>query len=503
MRKMTRWLDPAALAGLLLAILLLNPGCASRTSAGPVTAADLLATLCPVNAPALSPGVPGDSPILGQPAFDCFAWQEFIALNWPVPLQAGAAPAGSAELGKPGDTSPVVWETYMDVHGIMRDDAQPPIPWGESPPVPEACRRLEQAAGGARVLRMTSKFHVDFEEPDDFEEAAPTQQPNWLADRDGNLVWYEILIDKPEYDYIAQNGFYNAETQLQKVSSGVHINLPRGVYNAGQGAMELKAAWLTVQDPKAEKWRRYKLSRALAYDPRHDTCDFITVALVGLHILHKTETQPQWTWATFEHVDNAPDPSQVATAGERYTFYRSDCKPQPVSAHCQNVVKKGCQPPDDNDQTSCTPNTEPAYCLQLDGEPDKLCRPYPIQVVREMPIPDSNDNPIQRLNKGVQEMYRKANPDSVWQYYQLVDVLWSDSAVDENLAPKPPVTPLSQSGLRPSPPSLPVSNAVLETYVQNLACVNCHHSATIADAQDPAFASDYTFVLGMAKSPKK
>ncbi|MFY9822219.1 MAG: hypothetical protein WAM82_12625 [Thermoanaerobaculia bacterium] len=522
MLKIICRLDPSILAGLLIAALLFDAGCASRSATGPVqpprpaqpaASAGLLAALCPLNAPALSSEIPGDSPLLGQAPFDCFAWQEFIALNWPAAAQAGqAAPVDASRFGEPGETRPVVWETYMDVHGVMREGAQTPMAWGQSSPLPPACTQ-RRASEDRKVLRMTAKFRVDIEAPEDLAEAAPTQRPNWLADRDGNLVWYEILIDKPEYDYIVQTtGFYNADTQYQKVSQGTHVDLPRGVYRGPhekgrQGAMELKAAWLRVQDPTAEKWRRYKLSRALVYDPRHDTCAAATLALVGLHILHKTETQPQWTWATFEHVDNAPDRSQASTAGDRYTFYRSACQPLPIPAHCRAHKSQGCAPPPAGiTQTSCEPNTAPAYCLKLDGPSEQQCPPYPIQVVRELPIPDSNDNPVRRLNSGVQEMIRKANPDSVWQYYQLVNVLWSDSAVDENLAPKPPVTPLSESGLRPSPPSFPSSNAVMETYVQTTTCVDCHRSATTAkSAQDPKplFASDYSFLLGMAKSPRR
>ncbi len=29
--------------------------------------------------------------------------------------------------------------------------------------------------------------------------------------------------------------------------------------------------------------------------------------LVGLHIAHKTQNFPQWVWATFEHIHNAPE----------------------------------------------------------------------------------------------------------------------------------------------------------------------------------------------------
>ena len=47
--------------------------------------------------------VPGDlQSFSSQSQADCFAWQEFISLNWPV---------SGDDFGEPGDTSQVQWET--------------------------------------------------------------------------------------------------------------------------------------------------------------------------------------------------------------------------------------------------------------------------------------------------------------------------------------------------------------------------------------------------------
>ena len=79
--------------------------------------------------------------------------------------------------------------------------------------------------------------------------------------------------------------------------------------------------------------------------------------------------------------------------------------------------------------------------------------------------------------------------------------MWNDSPVDENRGTAPTISPLSKTAFRPNPNTFPVANTVLETYIQNTACIECHSNATIAGSPvdpDPVFACDYSFVFGMA-----
>jgi hypothetical protein len=50
--------------------------------------------------------VPGDlQSFNNQSQADCFAWQEFVTLNWSMDKSHG--------FGDPGDLTPVQWETFM------------------------------------------------------------------------------------------------------------------------------------------------------------------------------------------------------------------------------------------------------------------------------------------------------------------------------------------------------------------------------------------------------
>jgi hypothetical protein len=121
--------------------------------------------------------------------------------------------------------------------------------------------------------------------------------------------------------------------------------------------------------------------------------------------------------------------------------------------------------------------------------------------VREFALPNSHENPIRDTNKAAHELIRQANPDSVYQHYNLVNVLWNDSPIDENRGKRAPVAPLSDTAFRPNPQAFPVANTVLETYIQSSTCIACHSAATIAgspDESNPVHASDYSFIFGMA-----
>jgi hypothetical protein len=93
-----------------------------------------------------------------------------------------------------------------------------------------------------------------------------------------------------------------------------------------------------------------------------------------------------------------------------------------------------------------------------------------------------------------------SNPQTVFQYYELIDVLWSTSPQDNygNQPSQPgPVAPLSMSGATPDASAFPVANTTMETYVQGRTCLACHVYATVPAGK---YASDFSFIMGDAGS---
>lgn len=446
-------------------------GAASTETAGgsvlAATPAALRATSgCQLN---FNADVPPDVSISSQSVADCFAWQEFVAVNWASTTGAG--------FGDPGDYGPVAWQGYMNNHQLFQPDGSPPPPWGTASRIDPSCLNEAGLTGNAArtAIPMTITSAIQFTEGEDSQQAAPRTGPAWVADVRGNNLWYEIRVDQDEYNAVVQNQWYNREGQAAwyRGHAGTALALPEDNprTKTNPGAMEVKAAWMQVPDPDSPKWRSYKLSHAVVVNPTTQKCVAQTVALVGLHIIHKTQTQPTWIWATFEHVDNVPDAASAASTSNAWNFYNASCRPVQVKVPAQCQYKGQATP-----TVSCTPNQPPQYEIGA-GCPAAT----PIQVTRTTPI----DPNAAAANAAAKSAIQRAYPNSVWRNYRLVNVLWSTNPPSQ----KPTLPQLFNS----PQPNGPVANTMLETYAQTLKCVDCHKGASISG--DDTLPSDFSFVL--------
>jgi hypothetical protein len=115
----------------------------------------------------------------------------------------------------------------------------------------------------------------------------------------------------------------------------------------------------------------------------------------------------------------------------------------------------------------------------------------PTQVVRLNPITSSQNQPaLGQINSSVQAALKAVNPNSVWQFYELVDAQWHPIGS-------------STSPLSLFPPNN-VLNAVAETYFMKsptssgqTSCMVCHSGATAANGKP----SNFTFELSLAWTP--
>ena len=448
------------------------------------------------------PTVPGDNTAMNdQRDADCFAWQEFVSLNWPVG-------SGASGFGTPGDATPVQWQTFMSSALVFSPTAAPPPAWGTQPAIPPSCQTTPtlpalRLPGAVRSLQMVSKASGAFV-PTEVSQAAPFDKPAWLGAQNGTNVWYEVVVDQDEYNYIAQNHLYDASAQAAFVGggSGQPVVLPMGTRdNTATGAIELKAAWMEVTDPENPRWAaRYKLAASTVLDPETGKCRNIVVALVGLHIIHKTSSQTTWVWATFEHVDNAPDAGGGAGGGASppaggYNFYNPGCQARTLDNVPASCLPEGARSPV---TVSCTPNTPPPYYLSP-GCPG----PVPVQVTRVTPI----DSTTKAVNQAMQANIASTSPGSVWQYYQLINTIWSTNSAPPPAAPQRAsdvqLQAMQPQGVYPFPSQTSIASTVLETYVQDSTCIKCHVQATLAavnGVESPWFA-DFSFLLGNASTP--
>ena len=433
--------------------------------------------------PEISPDLPGaprleEGAKMDQNIMNCFAWQEFIALSWTAsadhPGQADTSVPASL-FGEPGDLNPVVWETYKEAYEVFLPNAATPAPWGSEQEIPEICRNV--AVDGARELPSFAKASNAVQVLDEFGQAnsAVSNPDAWLTAQNGHRAHYEVRLNEVEFDYIVEHEFYNALKQYEAVQKALEEGGPGIYFPLGtpekEGAIEIKAAWIELDNPGLIN--RYLTADAYIYNEQQEDpdCYVATMGLIGLHIIQKSNDQ--WTWATFEHIQNAPSIAEIARQDlqDVYRFWGPNCR------------------------VDCLPNRMPS-----EGQPYD----QPIQVVRIKDIADvgswgNYDDNVASLNAWVQDQIRAVNPNSVFQHYELVSIGWPTEIVPND---RPTTSPLPYKEIVPDS----LANSVMETYFQQpgVNCSDCHSVAHIAPSSmddNPQWRSDYSFLLSRADEP--
>jgi len=386
--------------------------------------------------------VPQSNPNLQdlQDDFDLFSWQSFVAVNWP------AGPDGNPQSGATiGPDVPTAWENWKESREIFLPGGATPPPWGQDTPPPAVCN-----GQGDATLRLTQVGKT----PNVLDESAEPFETGPLIDQNGQYVRFAILTNQDMFDNIVANGLYSKAGQ-EKFAQPANFALPKG--SPKVGAIMVKSAWKVMG--AGDDAKRFHTAKALVYtNPgEHEgvqaACKLQTVGLVGLHIAHKTQGEPQWVWSSFEHVDNVP------SQGE------------PIDKAHYNFFNKSC--------TTCQVNQPPP-------RPWNPNTPYtqPTQVMRVIPLTDST----KRLNATYQALLKKNYPGTVWANYELISTQWPTNA-------KNPIDPTGN----PAPTFL--ANATMETYIQgrvpkgSSSCMDCHNDATMHNSK----RADFTYLLQRAQ----
>jgi hypothetical protein len=203
------------------------------------------------------------------------AWQWFIALNSPV---------------TGGD--PKYWESWRQTSTVYLLDGRTPAAWGQAPPPPQAV--IDQAM--KQGLNTNLPFH----------NLDSDVQVDGLALRDkrGQNVRYQLLMNQDAFQYIYDNGLYNANGQAAMAQAGKPANFPStsfelktswiwigtdaGTYNQLKDKFYIVNAYYALVDGSGKPTGAYKVGRA---------------ALTGMHIISKPV--PNWVWTTFQNVYDA------------------------------------------------------------------------------------------------------------------------------------------------------------------------------------------------------
>jgi hypothetical protein len=427
-------------------------GASPTTPHTQVTSTDDCQSLLPpgLQFPDVGPTLPFDAQFNQQPTlddvqkgFDLFSWASFVALNWPA--NADGTPMG----GTIGDhaQAPRIWETYATASMVFKPDGSTPDPWGATDTT--LAKRVAHYHPGERVMVAWSKNVLNDVNQAGFGEGLLPP----IADLNSNYVFYEIQLNKIEYDYLLTFKLYNKQGQIDFLRGTVPpntVSFPSGTTPShAYGASEIKAAWKQV-GPGDNPARFYTI-RATRVDPvTQQASPDVQFALVGLHIVTRTASAPFWVWSTFEHVDNCPDVGAPALAAH-YSFNNLSAQQQPASGY----VNK--------------PN-----------DPKPQANPLPTQITRVLNNELINHEWTRCLNTTMQaRLFR-----TVWTNYRLVTTQWPN-------------------GRHFIPAQL--TNTVAETYIQNSqvtgSCMNCHKDAKTAGTDTSGRKGDanFSYLLQMAR----
>ena len=290
-------------------------------------------TIAPTPPQDLDPG--SDSVKLAE-----FAWAEFFAVNWQSSFGKDGLrdhPDNAWNYQAP-NTTLAVWETYAH-----RSELRPF--YGAIKPFDQAPHYsyliTPQAASPGAVLTL-------FDNLDENSEIGSCTMFGQVQDSVPNgksMVLYQAKVNRAEYEYVQKN--FSTEKALYRARANTLKNIkkydayykpdtlndrykgntcycPPGVLclpcggdtakgGQGVGSMEMKTAWrkLTPSDDPSRFLRRKVIYYTQQINPKGDTIASIyhndTLALIGMHIIHKTVNYPDFVFATWEHVDAEQD----------------------------------------------------------------------------------------------------------------------------------------------------------------------------------------------------
>ena len=359
--------------------------------------------------------------------FDDYSWRAFLVMVWP------AAPGrrGIADVNRPvGAAGPRTFETMKSLWEVFHEDGSAPVSDFEAYDngTYNACKVQPQF--GDLVLASFSGI-------DDIGQAGPGELAGPLAAQNGRYVRYQTLYNQAAFDFIVRNRYY-LRSNLPKVPS------PRPatpVMEFPIGSVVVKAAWLDMAGFSASQVKRYYTRTATVREPGTGACSRITVGLVGLHIIQKTPSRPQWIWSSYEQIDSVP-PSRFGEA-VKFTFHDGGKTGMPAG-NPLSLVPLAPQP----------------------ATPFNVERPFFAKV-----------HPRTELtNYQYQEMLK----DTVWQYYGIVVTQWPRMEGNQAL----PVAPSQNGDITNTFPGAGAfsafANVTMETFDQGrpqLGCMSCHNQA--------------------------
>jgi hypothetical protein len=507
----------AKLAGLFLIGAVIFPG-ASRGQGTPIT---------------ISPAVPnelnpsgGGAPTATPEQAAAFAWQEFIALNWPADYgQSGQRdkPSTTYKFGDPTYVDknkgplPVVWETFRGKVEIFPGDGNPPPGYPNSTAATSWGYDVGPAYDYGITVAACDRGQMNDPVPwinlDETDQITLDNMYAGVVDpgsSSGNsapqLIRFLAKANRVQYVYVAGNSKPNDPNQQwwSSIPSDVVTRTKdylaknkksptadsKNLVSLPFGTIETKAGWRPLNPAEISSHRFHTQMVRFYEGPPDNLCYRNAVwGLVALHIIQKTQSAPYFIYATFEQADNilTADGKPVEDADGNVIMNEpaatspqvclvdpkpQDTPPPPMEIPSQlgSVIVTG-------NPAQCKPESA-RYCgapgsqlyLQNDvGEPPNS-EPSGGNICvnkRENAIPDYAIAANKQAHAAMAAYFRQNNiPSAPWLAYKLVNVQYYpyDKIPNPNIPNGSPYTAKPPyTAKNPAPSSYYQANIVVET----------------------------------------
>ncbi len=290
-----------------------------------------------------------------------------------------------------------------------------------------------------------------------------------LMTQQGSLVYYGIHNNDVFAYFLTGNktggimppltNFTAAQADLKQVTDFAGKQGKR-LTDANALIMELKSSWVdasTLSNPGAyltlvAQVPTYTQSSSI-WTPTGKTQQ-LKLALVGMHVVGTVKNHPEMVWATFEHLDSAPNGNYA------YTNVNNDIVTVPQSTGGSWLFcKTGSTGPFNASHMTLDPKTGSIVAKKnLSVSPSDTLRNNPWGQGTT-----SNNTQIICLNNNIRSMIP---PNDVRRNYCLIGALWSNGKIPGF----DPAGQVQQVG------STQLANASMESYFQfpTLNCFSCH-----------------------------
>ncbi len=327
-----------------------------------------------------------------------------------------------------------------------------------SQPPPRFPEKLQESASERKLLQLAPRLE---KEPDPVPSDSVLQATSHgiLVAKNGRAVYYSIHLNSVFENFVHDHNLTNA-TALHDFNGDTPFPI---------GTLELKASWMVVDD--SVDTSKYFVTNAVISTLKKEgnrivvdtaATQQVKVALVGMHVVGEPEGHPEFVWATFEHIDNAPDlPSGMTPtdatpvdSSRDWTFYARGTSANKCNRKA--ILSLPPQPPGS----------------QILSPPTNVFRQFPFGGE------DHPDEQIIPLNNSVHSKL-PANLN-VWKNYKLIGATWLNKPADDFSVGK------NFGQLNDSTPGIiagedRLSNSTMETFLQdpsskNPSCFYCHRT---------------------------